>query len=183
MWCVGCVLHLINSPSLGACGQASRSTNFLRELDVKAYMYVVELDAHDILWPLKDATLKQRFAVADPDRVFSSWVELALQESSSGQWLQSTLSLEPAGSKSRHMHLRGGDMRSTMDRGGSTHYYMDLKCYDHGFKCTSEEQTGLHATQEAVYAEATNKGWRKPSRGWCRARCPKCAEAWDAESD
>ena len=191
MWCVGCVLHLINCPSLGAGGQASRSTNFYRELDVNAYMYVtVELNAHDILWPLKDATLrlKQGFAVADPDRVFSSWVQLALQESSSGQCLQSTLSLEPAGSKSRHMHLRGGDMRSTMDRGGGTHYYMDLKCYDHGFTCTmatSEEQTALHATQEAVYAEATDKGWRKPGRGWGRARCPKCAEAWhwDAESD
>ena len=180
MWCIGCVLYLINSPSNRA-GTPRFSGNFLRGLDGEAYRFVVGpyVNAHELLWPMNDGNsmLKQVFAVAEPysaDTVFSGWVHSALREPNAGQLPRSTVSFVPAGGfVSRHGKCRGGDMRSTLAPGGHTKYYMDLLCYNQC--CTSVDQTALHDSPEAAYADASKMGWWKPStRSWRRARCPKC---------
>ena len=165
MWCVGCVLYLLNSAS------------FLEDLDSRAYtVAVLDLDAYDLQWPQGCPILKVVFAVDDADSadsIFSGWVKCALRESNTSGGAALSQDIVPV---EVEVQRRGGHMRS-FNQGNRTEFYMALKCYES--TCTFSDQTAAHDSEDAARDDAARMGWFKPStKGWSRARCPKCKCSW-----
>ena len=185
MWCVGCVLYLLNDTPSQA-GYDRHQDNFLRDLDGGAYASVVNLGAHELLWPLTDPVrhpmLKRAFAIDkagddrhNADALFSGWVDGAMRESNTGGAGLSIVPVPAAGADAaRHGgQMKGGDLRSYNLPDGLTKYYMDLLCYE--WNCSNRAQTAEHDSAEDARAEAVSMGWWRPrSKGWRNVRCPAC---------